>query len=184
MERRGRSGVYAGLTGASGAARPVTAPARTGGTRPAGRRRASPAGLDRGRSGGHSPGPPSGAALHSAELKCSFCGKGHEASRCRAFLRLNVQQRLQRLREVWGCFACLEVGHRACNCTKRCERCGGNHHRLLCLGGPQVASVASASGGVPHVVSGTNASGRGPQVGSAMSTSGGGPQVGGVSLSC
>ena len=173
VEQRGRSGVYTTLTGAGCTARTTTSASQGGGSHFFGGRRAPTAGPER-RSSGRSHGLASGAALHSAELKCSFCGKGHQAEKCRAFLRLNVQQRMQRLREIWGCFACLEVGHRASACSRICDHCGGKHHILLChknrgSGGKRSDQAAPAPLG---------------QGASVVGPLGGGAQVGGVSLSC
>lgn len=67
---------------------------------------------------------------------CNFCNKkGHCMSNCFDFSRKTAKEKWEILKTSKLCFSCLEIGHRAFQCTRR-RRCGINgctkfHHRTL-----------------------------------------------------
>ncbi|XP_043244025.1 uncharacterized protein LOC122392808 [Amphibalanus amphitrite] len=79
---------------------------------------------------------PSAAALQATTApvdRCGFCQKPHHVSaKCRGFLKLGVGKRLMRVKQSGLCFQCFSAGHRARDCSVRCECCGGRHHVLCC----------------------------------------------------
>ncbi|XP_047518172.1 uncharacterized protein LOC125058190 isoform X2 [Pieris napi] len=68
------------------------------------------------------------------KLRCLCCNGNHHATHCEEFLKMNLNQRWDRLRETKACFLCLEEYHRRSQCRKkRCgiDGCEKAHHRLL-----------------------------------------------------
>ncbi|KAL3080975.1 hypothetical protein niasHS_012703 [Heterodera schachtii] len=64
---------------------------------------------------------------------CSLCGAvGHPPSRCPKYSTPEARRR--RLAKQRKCFNCLLKGHKAQNCKspKRCLKCGGKHHYMIC----------------------------------------------------
>ncbi|KAL3117288.1 hypothetical protein niasHT_006376 [Heterodera trifolii] len=64
---------------------------------------------------------------------CSLCGAvGHPSSRCPKYSTPEARRR--RLAKQRKCFNCFLKGHKAENCKspKRCLKCGGKHHYMIC----------------------------------------------------
>ncbi|CAK5059142.1 unnamed protein product [Meloidogyne enterolobii] len=64
---------------------------------------------------------------------CSLCQGNHFPSECTKYG--NTQARKDRLLEQNRCLKCLREGHRANDCPnhRRCSRCQGPHHLLVCF---------------------------------------------------
>ena len=63
---------------------------------------------------------------------CVFCKKRHLSEKCFEVLKLSGQKRYDRILEADVCARCLNPGHRAKICDKKCSRCYGNHNALMC----------------------------------------------------
>uniref|UniRef100_A0A914HPM2 Peptidase aspartic putative domain-containing protein n=1 Tax=Globodera rostochiensis TaxID=31243 RepID=A0A914HPM2_GLORO len=65
--------------------------------------------------------------------RCSLCEGRHKPSKCQRFS--NPQARSDRLKEQNRCLNCLLEGHRPNDCPsdRRCSRCQGRHHFLVCF---------------------------------------------------
>jgi hypothetical protein len=63
---------------------------------------------------------------------CGFCSGNHIPDRCEAYK--TEQQRFDRAIQLKACMKCLEVGHRAAECTARksCLNCKGGHETAMC----------------------------------------------------
>ena len=182
IERRGRSGVYVNLAQSGAGQQPSGAGARQ--TSSSSRRgpRDSPRGRPRS----------AAAALQAASAACSFCRGQHPPDKCTQFLALDPKMRYQEVRSKNMCLACLQSGHHAKQCSRRCV-CGGRHHPLLCwcktaddsvgFRGSKGPRVDAVDNGTPSL--GVGAPSFSPQLPSkgGASQSGHGSQAG-VSLSC
>ena len=87
--------------------------------------------------GGHRLKPPGTATvLHSGSdnnsKKCGFCKKGHASEKCYKYLKLNVRDRFDLVKENNLCFKCMSNNHFSRSCNKQCEGCVGRHHATLC----------------------------------------------------
>uniref|UniRef100_A0A914HRH4 Peptidase aspartic putative domain-containing protein n=1 Tax=Globodera rostochiensis TaxID=31243 RepID=A0A914HRH4_GLORO len=71
--------------------------------------------------------------------RCSLCEGRHKPSKCQRFG--NPQARSDRLKEQNRCLNCLLEGHRPNDCPsdRRCSRCQGRHHFLVCFARDNVA---------------------------------------------
>ncbi len=63
-------------------------------------------------------------------IKCAFCGKPHYSASCEAVTKLSDQKDI--LRKDGRCFVCLQFGHRASQCSRKCRQCNGKHHQSIC----------------------------------------------------
>lgn len=71
--------------------------------------------------------------LHSNKI-CEFCKNNHLIYYCKKFLNLNIQERMNTIKELNLCINCLKKGHRAGTCTFfKCKTCGKAHNILLHL---------------------------------------------------
>lgn len=71
----------------------------------------------------------------SISQNCQLCEAPHELADCASFRRMNLEERIQQIRNHRLCFTCFQDNHRSAKCTKR-QRCGingcaGRHHKLL-----------------------------------------------------
>ena len=65
-------------------------------------------------------------------LKCVICTHEHSIYKCGEFLKLGVQERIKRVRELGLCWNCLKKGHNARDCKQdRCFICKRSHNKLL-----------------------------------------------------
>ncbi|KAL3074701.1 hypothetical protein niasHT_038174 [Heterodera trifolii] len=67
---------------------------------------------------------------------CSLCcAVGHPPSRCPQYCTPGARRR--RLAKQQKCFNCLMKSHKAqqCKSPKRCLKCGGKHHYMICYHG-------------------------------------------------
>ena len=86
------------------------------------------------------PGPTATtSALHSATVSnkpfCGACGKtGHWLVDCFVLKKTPVGERKDKVKETGACFRCLKTlpGHFARNCSAKCSKCNGKHHKFLC----------------------------------------------------
>lgn len=65
--------------------------------------------------------------------ECTFCKKGHYICHCTDFIKLDVEQRKEFVKENRLCFNCLVKGHsiQTCRQSTSCRKCGRKHHTLL-----------------------------------------------------
>ena len=69
------------------------------------------------------------------DLLCKLCKGHHLISKCHNFLRLRVEERRRKIKELRLCFNCLKSGHAANSCALGpCFKCNENkkHSSLLC----------------------------------------------------
>lgn len=71
-------------------------------------------------------------------IKCHLCSQPHPIFRCTQFIKLPIEERRSKARDLKLCFNCLAPGHRANTPACRfgtCQRCNKNQHHnsLLCL---------------------------------------------------
>ena len=84
------------------------------------------------------PSPATAAALHTSNKKlCSLCSTPHQTHQCRRLLKLNVQERREKLMGSGICLKCLqkstpEAPHKFKLCRSKCSKCSGSHHSFLC----------------------------------------------------
>ena len=70
--------------------------------------------------------------MESASAICRVCGEEHGMPECPSYLRLSLNDRWEKLKELRVCFICLERGHRRQNCSAPlCNACNGPHHLSL-----------------------------------------------------
>lgn len=66
------------------------------------------------------------------EAKCPLCKQNHLLFTCEGFRKLNVEQRILKVKEFKVCFNCLRSGHVTKRCRlARCKYCKGRHNTLL-----------------------------------------------------
>lgn len=75
----------------------------------------------------------SGSHRSSDASKCNFCSGEHSNYKCPLFLKLSVQDRFSKVRDLKLCFNCLRPGHGAndCSVSHRCKVCSKLHHSNL-----------------------------------------------------
>ena len=82
----------------------------------------------------------SAAALNTSSKQelpvCSFCSKNHKSEKCFAVLKLDGQERAERMKRLGLCFRCLIQGHTSkdCKIPTKCSKCGGTRHNVLLCG--------------------------------------------------
>ncbi|XP_058449460.1 uncharacterized protein LOC131429399 [Malaya genurostris] len=71
----------------------------------------------------------------SSEIVCELCGGGHPNFKCSAFIKMNNEQRVAKVKDAKVCFNCLRKGHmvRACPSQRTCVKCNQKHHIMLHL---------------------------------------------------
>ncbi|XP_055622774.1 uncharacterized protein LOC129766280 [Toxorhynchites rutilus septentrionalis] len=64
---------------------------------------------------------------------CDVCTGSHLNYKCPSFLKMNVGQRVSKVKQIGMCFNCLRKGHqiRDCPSDKSCSKCGKKHHTML-----------------------------------------------------
>lgn len=64
---------------------------------------------------------------------CSICSKNHSVYQCDTFLKLSVDERIERVKSKNMCLNCLKIGHRIYECknSHTCKTCTKKHHTLL-----------------------------------------------------
>lgn len=73
-------------------------------------------------------------ATIESSVKCLNCSKNHNIYNCESFLKLDVSQRLKRVRELKLCTNCLRKGHFPSQCkSSACRTCKEKHNTLLHL---------------------------------------------------
>ena len=102
---------------------------------------------------------PSGAALTATsadaqKVKCEICGKPHVTSRCWDLTRASKGVRWEKVRQRHLCLKCLGKGHSKETCNKRCERCQGEQHELLCRGPISGGGTAGSDASIAPVSQG------------------------------
>ena len=87
--------------------------------------------------------PASAAALHTnyQNSLCNFCNKNHKSENCFAVLKLNGNERYEKIKSCGLCFTCLKKGHYSNDCSSKCTKCNGKHNIILC--GVRLATPAS-----------------------------------------
>ena len=65
--------------------------------------------------------------------ECLKCGETHSLDKCRQFIRMNDEQKINLVRRLGICYLCLTQGHMARDCTEdiSCETCSEKHHTLF-----------------------------------------------------
>ena len=66
-------------------------------------------------------------------VSCFLCNKEHYASDCQEVT--DTSKRIELRNSAKRCLCCVKVGHFARNCrsTRKCKRCQGKHHAIVCL---------------------------------------------------
>ena len=119
---------------------------------------------------------PTAAALHTSTSgqQCALCeSKGHHVDTCFKITKVPVGERREILSQKPLCFKCLQGRshrHKFKTCNKRCKKCNGLHHLVLCESVPG----SGASGGQgprysntqysPHSNTNTQYSGNSPHL--------------------
>ena len=62
---------------------------------------------------------------------CYLCSKGHLTIECTEVT--DVNKRTEILKKAKRCFKCLKTGHLAKECERKCKKCGGGHHQIICF---------------------------------------------------
>ena len=62
---------------------------------------------------------------------CFLCSKGHLTIECTEITDIN--KRTEILKKAKCCFKCLKLGHLAKECERKCKKCGGGHHQIICV---------------------------------------------------
>lgn len=96
-----------------------------------------------------------GAAANTVSvkvMKCNSCGQQHPMFRCAQFLKMSIEERRNKVRELKLCYNCLSPGHRANTTSCRfgpCQRCDKNQHHnsLLCLDATSASAVNTVTAG-------------------------------------
>ena len=71
----------------------------------------------------------------SQSLNCKVCREQHQLYRCPIFLKLGLEDRTQKVKDLRLCFNCLKSGHSAYVCASgACKKCPDNkrHNSVLC----------------------------------------------------
>lgn len=65
---------------------------------------------------------------------CLFCGNHHASQDCGNAARWTQSERIRKVWKAGKCFKCLKKNHlsRTCKEKIRCQKCNGNHYKLLC----------------------------------------------------
>ena len=63
---------------------------------------------------------------------CVFCSKGHSSSSCSEMLKLNIEDRKEKIKNTEVCYRFLLKGHHAKGCSLLCLHCNGFHHLIIC----------------------------------------------------
>nr|CAH7762833.1 unnamed protein product [Callosobruchus chinensis] len=92
------------------------------------------------------------ATGESQGIKCLVCGGKHSTTSCDQLTKLNVNERMSRVKELRLCMNCLKKGHYSRFCRqKTCSKCRGKHHVLL-HGFSEKESSSSSSSAVRESV--------------------------------
>lgn len=63
---------------------------------------------------------------------CPNCEKSHYLQNCESFLKLNAQERSERVKNLRLCLNCLRKGHYIADChSSNCKKCNKKHNTLL-----------------------------------------------------
>lgn len=87
------------------------------------------------------------SALTVTNSSCIICKKDHFVFSCADFLKLNPQERLNRIRSVRACTNCLRKGHlgKDCRSSRTCNKCSLRHNTLLHLPKVSVSDQPSSN---------------------------------------
>nr|CAH7767395.1 unnamed protein product [Callosobruchus chinensis] len=90
--------------------------------------------------------------LLSANQVCLLCKKDHALSSCSVFVKLNINERIDRAKQLRLCLNCLKPGHfsRICRAST-CKKCNYKHHVLLHIEKGQ-QSISNSSEGAGNSV--------------------------------
>ncbi|KAL0803354.1 hypothetical protein ABMA28_017417 [Loxostege sticticalis] len=76
--------------------------------------------------------PPVVKSLHVSSIKCPLCKNPHGIYNCRFFLQMPIEKRYFTINRLALCTNCLFTHNgNACNSTKTCHKCGGQHNTLI-----------------------------------------------------
>lgn len=79
-------------------------------------------------------GNKSSRSLVSYQVKCMLCQKDHYLSNCSDFLKLPINERIEKVKKLRLCLNCLRSGHFNKYCRGNpCKKCRLKHHSLLHL---------------------------------------------------
>ena len=70
-------------------------------------------------------------SLKNSPRVCTFCKGEHLSLNCSTIT--DIRERKAIILREGVCFCCLNKGHRATDCSKRCRKCGGQHHQTICF---------------------------------------------------
>lgn len=89
-------------------------------------------------------------SFFSGNSVCALCNQSHPLYRCSDFLKLSVQARISKAKELKVCLNCLTKGHFVPQCHSRftCRGCQSKHHNLLHMdvasSAPRAVQVSSS----------------------------------------
>jgi len=91
----------------------------------------------------------------SSTPSCSSCGSSHFIYHCPAFLRLDVKDKKNSIKQLRLCYNCLRPNHSAQQCPSKssCRKCNGRHHTLVHSSQPQQADPSENKKVEPAVTS-------------------------------
>lgn len=82
----------------------------------------------------------------SGTPSCAYCKKGHYINNCNEFIKLPVQERIEKVRNLKVCINCLKFGHHSKICRLgNCKRCNLKHHTLLHIEKERPSEAANTS---------------------------------------
>ena len=127
IERKERSKVVAGGGGSAQEARPPQG-------RRAGHTSSASALHTSSRPSTRSSSTRSSSSRPSSEWSPGLCNgsKPHQTAKCDSLNNLSIPERMNKIKYSSLCFACLERGHRARQCSSRCSLCQGRHYLVCC----------------------------------------------------
>lgn len=68
-------------------------------------------------------------------LNCVFCCEPHAPESCGRVLKMDIKTRKQKVKDANRCYLCLKPSKhfaKECRSGKKCSKCKGHHHNLLC----------------------------------------------------
>lgn len=82
----------------------------------------------------------------SSTPNCAYCKKDHYIYNCNEFIKLPVQERIEKVRNIKLCINCLRFGHHSKVCRLgNCKRCNLKHHTMLHIEQAKTDNIATTS---------------------------------------
>lgn len=90
--------------------------------------------------------------------QCAICSKRHDTECCWGLTKGTLTERREKIRQHKLCFKCLSDRHFSKQCSSKCSKCQGAHHKLLCESDSKDASVNEPENKVANNSSSSNSS--------------------------